>query len=835
MEPDASTSQTDKRTQTERIVPSGGKCQCCLQRREIADVLIIGAGAAGIAVALSVLEKVCKGWPMDSMMMVEKSDEAGRGTAYSSAMDGTMCNRRDDEMSLMHDQPNHFRDWAQEQREKIGRIRGDHCKRQVYGDYLQDMLRKVNMVAFDQMVDFRFIRQGAVDMDRYTDGDATIYGVKLEDGCSVYAKNVVLALGNFLKESKLSGTPGYFSSPWPLAKLNEIPKTAAVGIMGTGAAAFEVLAKLHSEEHQGMIYMMSASGRLPRLERPPRSFPAHAVHAAIRGLEARKTSLETFLGFLENLLRQHEDVRTSGGEETSFTYCASGRLLSDMQKFDLDERRSLVVDALRPVAERIWTSAAPLEREDLRSHPVWEEICKETIPANMAAMYTMYTTRLGKLEVIQDVDVGKKQGYFLMGRNERAEVDYVVDASGLEYDLSEIKFRSPLLREMRKKGLATDEPAGGIKVGVASHQLTAADDKPAPGLYAIGSLTKGTHFFVEDVGRLAAHALRISDSLVGLPRSSPTQVALFVGGDLFSTVILANVVPALLARGHMPYVFLVEPAATDAADADADAESLYVAEKEWLYWYFETAVVPALVSDLQKNRDGSPQLALATDAVENAYGVLVQRVRDLNDPDFLASLAPRNVDIGFVVGCGERTRVEDGLRNAFHLFRVQAGLAPSYHSTREVLRAGGEGRFGYTLHRLGARGRDEDIYPDSFFASKDRSIRDSPCACTAMFDSYGLAVELVTGTVDRYARGQLQGSPQRNTTPLPDDGRDGEVALVTLPAMMERVLSQFATPKSEDRLIRDIAAGMKRADTRELVAWKAERRARRPTPGSQFI
>ncbi|KAI4859109.1 FAD-NAD(P)-binding-domain-containing protein [Hypoxylon rubiginosum] len=823
MEPGTPTSETDKRTQTEHTVPSGGRCQSCLQRREIADVLIIGAGPAAIAVALSVLEKIRKGWPMDNMTMV-------CGTEYSSAMDGTVCNRRDDGISLMHDQPNHFREWAREYT-KTKEIGDDCSKRQLYGEYVEDMLSKVNMIAFDQRVNFKFIRQEAVDMDRYTDGegDATIYGVKLGDGCSVYTKTVVLALGNFLKESERSGTPGYFSNPWPLSKLDEIPKGAAVGIVGTGSAAFEVLTKLHDREHEGMIYMMSGSGRLPRLARPPRNYPqTHAIHAAIRGLEKWKPSLKTFLDSLKDMLDQYDSIGISvpqpGAGMTSYADHAYNHLLSDMGKFEGDEARSVIVDALRPVAERIWTSAAPGERDYLRSHPVWKDICQETIPPNIAAIYTLHATGCRNLKIIRDVGVGREQGYFLMGYDERVPVDYVVDNAGLEHDLNEIESRSPLLKEMRKKGLVTDEPAGGIKVCFADHQLTTADDKPTRGLYAIGSLTKGTHYFVEDIDRITSHALHISDSIVGLPRSNPTQVALFVGGDLFSTVILMNLVPKLLAQGHMPYVFLIEPS--------TDADSLYVAENEYLYWYFETAVLQLLISDLIIRGDGPPQLALATDVVPNAYGVLVQRVRDLNDPAFVSDLeALHNIDVGFVIG-PERQTAEDGLRNAFHLFRVRPGIEPNYRSTQEVLRTGGE-RFGYTLDRLGAR-VVEGKYQDTFFASKDRSIGASPCACTAMFDSYGLAVELVAGTVDKYSRAGLAAGPKRKLTPRPDGAE--EVTLVALPAMMDRVLRQFATPESEDRLIRNIEAEMKGAgvpfDSRELQAWKV---ARNTDPGLGFI
>lgn len=837
MDTGTSTPRTEQPTQIDHHIIVNGRCQNCLQRREIASVVIIGAGAAGIAVALSLLEKVQVGWNMDSIVMVDKgkrNEERGRGTTYSSWMNGSVCSRRDDEMSLIYNEPNHFRDWAPKQ--PTLRKRGNHHRnREVYGDYLQDMLRKVNMMAFDQSVDFRFIGQEAVDMDRYTDGNNTIYGVKLGDGCFVYARNVVLALGNFLKVTpSLADAPGYLSSPWPLWRLDGIPRHAPVGIIGTGTAAFEVLTRLHNRGHVGMIYMMdeTAAGRFPRLERP--KLPSriytrtHALHAAIRGLEKWEGSMASFLDELERMIREHDAMDPQAKVVmTSYADHARASWKDDVEIFARDERISVVVDTLRPIAERIWTSAAPLEREYLREHPVWKLICQETIPTNIAALYLRRFVFMGKLEVIHDGWIGNKQDHFLMGGNRRARVDYVIDASGLEYDLNKIESSSPLLQEMHRKGLVTEEPAGGIKVGVANHQVATTEDELTSGLYAIGSLTKGTHYFVEDISRITSHALRISDSIVGVPRSNPTQVALFVGRDLFSTVTMMNIVPALLAQGHMPYVFLLPPS----------SESVYVNHKEWLYWYFEMFVLErVLLADFKMQPDDfkeRPQLALATDTIENKYGVLVQSFseKELNDPAILATLSVHNIDIGFVIG-SER-KFDAPLRNAFHLFRVKPGLPPYYESTREVMQAGGK-RFGYTLNRLGTQAAGA-ICEDSFFASKDRSIEGIPCACTAMFDSYELAVELVMGTVDRYSRAELSESMRRDFSPLPDVNRS--VTLVSLTAMLDRILSQFATPESEDRITRNIKDDLKangvQFDTVKLRAWKTVRK--NTDPGNGFL
>ncbi|KAI0165097.1 FAD-NAD(P)-binding-domain-containing protein [Hypoxylon sp. FL1284] len=826
---------TEKRTRTPQVT-SGGRCDGCQRRRELIDVLIIGAGAAGIAVALAVLEKVRGGWPIDSLTMIERSGERGRGAAYTSAMNGTVCNRRDDEMSLMYGQPDHFKEWARShpRRKMTG---GDHSERQVYGDYLEHMLRQVNATAFDQMVDFRLVRREAVDMDRYVDGDATIYGVRLDDGCSVFARNVVLALGNFAQTPELSGTLGYFPSPWPLSKLDEILKFSSIGIVGTGTTAYGALTRLHKRQHKGRLYMMSEDGQLPRLERPRRHFKqVHALHAAVRGLEKRKVSLASLLESIVEMMQEYDKRKDTSvlRAKTSYENHEYHDLLKDMGVLDGDEGRSRVVDVLRPLAERIWTSTPPHERDYLQNHTVWNSLYQPTIPRNLVAMHVQHAVGSKNLEIIRDQGVGSKNGYFLMGQRRRKRVDFVVDAGAPEHRLSAIAAQSPLLREMARKGLATADPAGGLRVGVADHRLATAraDEKPAAGLYAVGALTKGAHWFVEDAGCLPAHALRVADGLVGLPRSRPAQVALFVGRDLFSTAVAARVVPALRAAGHMPYVFLLRPAAVDSPARVPAAERLA--------WYFEHAVVGVLVANMRAHADGSAaaQFAFATEGVDNALGVHVEEVADPNDAAFVAGLQRHNIDLGFVIGAAAPT-IESDLRDAFNLFRLRPGFASSHpssssyvHSARDIIRAGGD-RFGWTLELMKMRGKG--IYQDSFFAAKDRSIGRTPCASAATFDCHELAVELVTGTVDKYSRGGLVSGVRRDLSPL-FPKKEEPVALVAVTATIDRILNQLATPESEERLIQCIEGDMTKSgvpfDRRELEAWK---RARNIIPEAGFI
>ncbi|KAI1371938.1 FAD-NAD(P)-binding-domain-containing protein [Hypoxylon crocopeplum] len=782
--------------QTRGFIDRHGPCPECLQKREVADVLIIGAGAAGVAVALSVLNKSEEGWPIDSLVMVEESDEPGLGLAYSTlAADGTISNRRDDAMSLIPGKPNHFRDWRKKDKSDGGK-EGDYCQREVYGDYLRDMLRKVNKKAWELMVDFRFVRHEAIDLDRYEYEHIALYRVALRNGCSMYAKKVVLALGNFLsnKEAHLKDVPTYFSNPWPMNKFEAIPKGAAVGVVGTNSSAIDVVAKLNERNHEGPICMMSRDGRFPRVESPSRHFKrTYAIHSLVRGLEKGEISLEELLDLLEETILHYDgtkvDTPVADTPEIGSASDIHRNLAEDMKNSVTDGVKAQhVLNALKPVAERIWKYATSHEKASvLEKHPAWKAINQETM-SYFHAMTLLYLTTRENFQIIQDERVGYKGDYFLMGKNNRVRVDYVIEATGLEHDASVVSLESSILKRMIRKDLVEPDRLGGIKVIFAS-------SKAGPDLYAIGSLTKGTHHFVENIDRIVSHASRISDSLVGLPPSQPKHVALFVGRDLFSTVIMMNIVPKLLAKGHMPFVFLLEP----------PDSSIYLPEDERQYYYFESVLVTHVIIPHYKSNGGPPRLALMTDSIENEYGILVQQVKDMNDRTFLSNLQQCHIDIGFLIG--SNVEAEEGIKKACVLCRLKPGSYPYYQNIQQVVENRGN-KFGYSLEYL-----DPEKEHGRLLSSKDRSIAKAPCACSAMLDSHKLGVELVLEATDKFSRDTLLSKVPRNFSISSNRKNDNDqpLKLVDVSSILSRIATHFTTDETSQSLLAVIQE--------ELVYW----------------
>ncbi|KAI5863604.1 FAD-NAD(P)-binding-domain-containing protein [Durotheca rogersii] len=760
---------------------------------ETIDILIIGGGAAGIAVALAVLEKARQGWFVESLTIVDKSEEPGTGLAYSESARGTALNRQDIAMSLMPGQPNHFKDWKT-RRGMVERDGSGYTDREVYGAYLKDMLCDINSTAWKLKVHFGLIRKEAVGLEFCGEGDTAHYRVDLADGYAIWAKRVVLALGSFpaVKKAHLLDTMGYFPTPWPTKKIKEIPTDAAVGIVGAGASAIDVVALLYQRKHRGRIYMMSRSGEFPRVERASRPFQqAHTLYTPARRLETGELSLEECLNDVGFILASPY-IDTDGGAHDNAENPKKGHgdrvfagIDEDMEKVNRRETLLPKVPSviLKSIGERIWRFATLTDGVSfLENHPTWRLIRQETMPVAYAAALRKSRQR-GQLEVIKDDGVGSGAGHqFSMGRFNKIPVDCVIEATGLEHDVGVLSLESPILKQMVQRKLIHADPRGGIKVGFL-------DLRAGPNLYALGSLTKGTHYFVEDISRITCHASRISDGLVGLPPSQPLQVALFVNPDLFSEIIMMELVPKLLAMGHMPFVFHPEP----------PDDSIYLEAHERGYHYIKSFMLSQAILPDYKSHGGPPEVALATASLENEYGVLVREIGDLCDPSLPSTLRLHHIDIGIMIG--PTKEAEGEICTDCPLLLLKPGLAPLYVDIEVAMRCGWE-RFGYSLVWRCTKAQDDGVV-----AMKHRSIVGAPCVCSAMVDCCGAGAEMAAEAVSKFARRLPLRSASR-TSPL-GKRPAGTVAgpppkLVDPPSAVPRILSRFATPESWDRLRKTI-------------------------------
>jgi len=86
------------------------------------DVVIIGGGASGLAVAIQLIERVKTGKTLSSITLIEKGDSVGTGLAYSEACSNSIINMHSDTMGLCPINALQFSHWVQEVSPNLGTI-----------------------------------------------------------------------------------------------------------------------------------------------------------------------------------------------------------------------------------------------------------------------------------------------------------------------------------------------------------------------------------------------------------------------------------------------------------------------------------------------------------------------------------------------------------------------------------------------------------------------------------------------------------------------------------------------------------------------------------------
>jgi hypothetical protein len=98
-----------------------------------------------------------------------------------------------------------------------------------------------------------------------------------------------------------------------------------------------------------------------------------------------------------------------------------------------------------------------------------------------------------------------------LGNGEHRDFDYAIDATGPSYHLN----TSPLYLDMLRQGIVALDALGGISCGYKDSRVQDRNGRPHRNIYAVGSPTKGTHFFAGAVDINMHRTESVIDSILG--------------------------------------------------------------------------------------------------------------------------------------------------------------------------------------------------------------------------------------------------------------------------------------------------------------------------------
>lgn len=451
------------------------------------DVAVIGAGASGALVAAQFRRNA----PAHSRLALIGADPyPGRGIAYETPYRSHLLNVRAGNMSAFPDDMDHFLRWLQR------RDPDTHAKtfaaRSVYGDYLANLL---NMPArgFAQISQ---IQGSAVDISK----SGGLWAIYLDNGVTIRAQTVVLALGNLPPNDPLKlqskFTPSYWRNPWASDIALGLPPQAPVLLIGSGMTMVDVVMTLRDEGHQGHIYAISRHGRLPQ---------EHSDFAR-RPLQKPPAGTTSPIAAIRWLRKEIEIAQREG-----YNWRA-------------------VVDGLRPHTATIWRSWTLAQRTsflrharnlwDVHRHRIAPEIYQQIQQLIRLGVLSIHA---GRLDTLYNNAQGFTVTWKPAGGNtlETLQVARIINCSGPSRDYARTNL--PLIVSLRRSGWLTPDK---LRLGVETDsdgRLIDVDGDSVDGLFAIGSLRIPSALESTAIPEIRSQAAALVKLLIADHASLPIQ------------------------------------------------------------------------------------------------------------------------------------------------------------------------------------------------------------------------------------------------------------------------------------------------------------------------
>ena len=746
------------------------------------SITLVGGGASGLAVFLQLIERAKNGDCIGRVVIVEKNQIPGPGLAYSDACSGTILNMHTDTMGLYFDNPQHFTEWRTSLKE------GDFPSRLEYGEYLRHTWAQAMNVATQVGVDVSVIREEAKEIDRLNDGS---FSLTLANGTTLLSQAVVLALGNFTSvyNSHLFNLPGFFPSPWPLSQLQSIPPVSSVIIVGSRLSAIDAATYLCDNGHTGAITLMSRGGRLPKVQGEQTTYSRrYSLYELAKQLESNPD--DSLLQVASGLMAELSQATNGDWSWILDDPSPEKQLRRDIKEAMTNQVQwQAVLRGTASVAERYWNRLSPRSQQLFmeKYHSTWMRFRHGMPVQNAQKILRMLES--GQLNIVKGESVSWDGTFKADTSIGMIEAPYVIEATGQECSIHRI--HSPLIQSALKNTLIMPHPSGGISVNF--------DDLSASsGLYAIGSLTRGTHFYVSAIDRIAAHASRIAHSLTQNPCARSLHVAIFCGSDLFSHLMTSKLVSQLLAAGHVPFIYLPKHKASRSASL-FELRELAFFERELLQQY----ILPYFRDEVS---DGATHQTM--DQLRAKYGILVEEVPDVNKMSFIKTLSKHYIDVGLSVRCYQRfkTDIIRYFTKPRRLLNLHPGTLPAYRGVMTTVRAmkNKESHFGYSLHEINENWDAGDVID-----IREHPIDYSKSMLAFMADVYQMGVAVAMDAFDDIARGkELPKTPQKAeasgyyTFPTKEEMeaiRQDGIRLVDSQSIVNIIVTSFAALKDQEK------------------------------------
>jgi uncharacterized NAD(P)/FAD-binding protein YdhS len=454
--------------------------------RGLYDVVIVGAGFSGtlVAVNLALADANLR------IALIERGKSAGRGVAYGTTDPKHLLNVRAAQMGAFPDDIGHFYRWLELHRSNLEAagvtdLRPDaFIPRLVFGDYIQDLLRKASETAKGLDI----IHDEIVDISPRLD---STFQLLTKEGKNLKGAQVVLAMGNFPPGRDLATdkTSEWFSNnPYSAETHAKLAEPGDILIIGTGLTSLDVLMTLAPIKREGEIHILSRRGLFPQPHGAVAKYPAFFDWDHLP---------ESAADLLRKVRQQTQVAATKG----------------------IDWRP--VVDSIRPFNQVIWQSLDQVEQKRFLRHlrSFWDSHRHRCAPQVIAVKERLETEKrlichAGHILNLRPIGDQVEVTYRPRRTQEKRtiQVKRVLSCTGPQPDYR--KLDDPLVRHLLAHDLLAPDP---LRMGADTDQegrVRNQAGEPIQRLYTLGSPRMGSLYESIAVPELRVQASDIANRIL---------------------------------------------------------------------------------------------------------------------------------------------------------------------------------------------------------------------------------------------------------------------------------------------------------------------------------
>lgn len=463
-------------------------------------VAIIGGGFAGTLTAVNLVHHARS--PL-KIVLIEASENLGKGIAYSTVFSKHLLNVPAGRMSALPDEPLHFLKWARAQNLVVSE--SSFLSRKAYGQYIESILQST-ISKLPAFITFERLTDEALSIKLIQDKTKAV--IKLASGDVVVADKVVLATGNFSPQTpsgisqSVAASDRYINNPWKSAGADHATTDGEALLIGSGLTMIDKVMELVHSGFKGTIYAVSRHGLIPR------------AHSRASLAAFAQTELNPHLyGDLTLLFKAVKETIRSGSYGHLFDN-------SSTVKMEVSDWRQ-VIDCLRPHSQALWASLNDKQKSRFLRHlrSYWDVHRHRMAPEIAEEINALIDT--GRLKVISGrlYSVNETSEALIAtimprggGQPEQLKVGLMVNCSGYSPDFRTAK--NTLAQSLLNREIVAAHPTGlGINVRPDGAVLDAAG-KPSRVLFTLGLPTLGLRGETVAVPELRVQARELAKNIL---------------------------------------------------------------------------------------------------------------------------------------------------------------------------------------------------------------------------------------------------------------------------------------------------------------------------------